>query len=289
MEHDVRGAGTRRWRDRHLATLVVAAVVLAAAVMWALLVLTPDHRAAPVSGPPPATVSQPTQSEWSSPTATPIPTATPTPSPSPSPSPTNSPTPEPDLPTVAPRAAFIGDSYTQGGGAEPDSERWSTVAAAALGWTELNFGRGGTGFVTSNSYLGCGLEYCPTYVETVPEVVAAAPDIVVVAGGQNDFETFVEDPDAVRAAISETYNSLRAGLPQARMVAVGPSTPWEVDDVAIAFDAAIRTAASAVGAQYVGMLEPNVIDPAFLLPDGHVNNDGHRVIAERIVAALASG
>jgi lysophospholipase L1-like esterase len=187
---------------------------------------------------------------------------------------------------VPPRAAFIGDSYTQGGGADPDTARWSTLVAAALGWEELNFGRGGTGFVTSNSYLGCGLEYCPTYVETVPEVAGAAPDIVVVAGGQNDFDAFATGADSVRTAIWETYIGLRAALPGAAIVAVGPSTPWEVDDIALAVDAEVRAAAGAVGAEYVSMLDPNVIDPAFLLPDGHVNNDGHRVFAERVVAAL---
>ncbi len=222
-------------------------------------------------------------------TAGPTSTASPTPSATPAARPTPSASVTPDLPAVSPRAAFIGDSYTQGGGAEPDTERWSTVAAAALGWTELNFGRGGTGFVTNNSYLGCGLEYCPTYLETVSEVVAAAPDIVVVAGGQNDFDAFAADPAAVSAAISQTYTSLRAGLPHAVIVAVGPSTPWHVDDLAISFDAAVRSAASAVGAAYVSMLEPNVIDPAFLLPDGHVNNHGHHAIAERVVAVLSEG
>lgn len=155
-----------------------------------------------------------------------------------------------------------------------------------MGWIEENYGRGGTGFVTTNSYLGCGLEYCPTYPEMVPEVVAAAPDVVVVAGGQNDFDAFAVDPEGVRTAIVETYVGLRAGLPDAEIVAVGPSTTWGVDDIAIRFDAIVREDAASVGATYVSLLDPYVIDPAFVLADGHVNNDGHRAIAERVVATL---
>lgn len=250
--------GPPRWQLVGIAVLLLAAA-LVAVIAWQR---------------PPTTGAAPPQQ----PAATSTRSASPTPS--------GAATPTPTVPAPAPRAAFIGDSYTQGGGAEPDTARWSTVATAALGWTELNFGRGGTGFVTSNSYLGCGLEYCPTYLETVPEVVAAAPDIVVVAGGQNDFPAFAEAPDAVRAAVLETYSGLRAGLPDAMLVAVGPSTPWAVDEIAVALDAAVREGARSVGARYISLLEPNVINPAFLLPDGHVNNDGHRAIAERIVKAL---
>lgn len=221
-------------------------------------------------------------------TATPVPqgSAAPVPQGSAAPALDETATPVPSAPPVPPRAAFIGDSYTQGGGAEPDAARWSTVAAAGMGWIEENYGRGGTGFVTTNSYLGCGLEYCPTYPEMVPEVVAAAPDVVVVAGGQNDFDAFAVHPEGVRAAIVDTYVGLRAGLLNAEIVTVGPSTTWGVDDIAIRFDAIVREAAASVGATYVSLLDPYVIDPAFVLADGHVNNDGHRAIAERVVATL---
>ena len=246
--------------------------------------------------PPPSSSPAPLRDEARtapSPTVTPTPTSTPTPTPAPTPSPTPTPTPAAtpapavEIPVPPRRAAFIGDSYTQGGGAESHAHRWSTLVSADLGWIEENFGRGGTGFVTANSYLGCGLQYCPTYVEMVAEVVAAAPDIVVVAGGQNDFEAFAYDPDGVRAAIAETYRSLRGGLPGATIVAVGPSTPWQIDDIAWQVDAAVREAAASVGAVYISMLEPNVIDPAHALGDGHVGNAGHRAIADRIVSALA--
>ncbi|WJL94649.1 SGNH/GDSL hydrolase family protein [Microbacterium sp. ET2] len=206
---------------------------------------------------------------------------------------TPSPTRRPDLsPSAEPepprRAAFMGDSYTQGGGAELHAHRWSTLAADDLGWVEVNLGLGGTGFVTTNSWRGCGRQYCPTYVEMVAEVVAASPDVVVVAGGQNDFGTFVRDPERVRAAVWQTFTSLGAALPDADIVAVGPSTPWEVDDVARGLDAVVQEAAEAVGASYISMLEPNVIDPAFSLGDGHVGNDGHRAIADRVVEHLRS-
>lgn len=202
-------------------------------------------------------------------------------SPTPTPAPTVEPTPDPP-----PRVAFLGDSYTQGGGAETNDDRWSTLVSRDLGWVEKNLGLGGTGFVTTNSFLGCGREYCPTYVEMVAEAVELGPDIVVVAGGQNDLPAFSRDPDAVRAAVHETYGSLRGHLPEADIVAVGPSTPWDIDDLVRALDDAVREAAETVGAQYISMLDPNVIDPAHALGDGHVGNDGHRAIADRVVDAF---
>jgi lysophospholipase L1-like esterase len=202
----------------------------------------------------------------------------------PTPRPAAAPSPGRDPETV--RAAFIGDSYTQGGGADPDEFRWSTEAAGDLGWSELNYGRGGTGYVTTNSFRGCGLQYCPTYVEMVAEVAAVRPDVVVVAGGQNDFSAYARDPSRVHTAVRAVFAGLRAALPDARLVALGPSTPWAVDDLARGLDHAVREAAASVDALYVSLLEPNVVDPAHHLGDGHVDNRGHRAIADRLVAAV---
>jgi lysophospholipase L1-like esterase len=181
-------------------------------------------------------------------------------------------------------AVFLGDSYTKGWGASKQSLRWSTLVAAGAGWVEVNQGQGGTGFVTEAGVGGCGLEYCPPYVERVAGVIAEHPDVVVIAGGQNDLSAFAADPDAVRAAITETYQRIREGLPEARIIAVGPSLPQPDDPRIEKIDEWVRAVAKTVDADYVSLIDPTLIDPDMITSDHvHVNDDGHRAIANRVL------
>jgi lysophospholipase L1-like esterase len=189
--------------------------------------------------------------------------------------------------SAKPIAAFIGDSYTQGQGSTSPEVRWVTLVAKSKGWGYDNLGKGGTGYATVSDVKGCGLAACPNYQDMADAAIAAKPSIVVVAGGQNDIPAFVQDPAKVMAAIVATYNELRAGLPNAVIVSVGPSTPFAVDAGVIEFDQAVREAGAAVGAQYVSLIEPNVIAPEMVDGDkAHVNDAGHKAIAERILATL---
>ncbi|MFB0833930.1 SGNH/GDSL hydrolase family protein [Arthrobacter halodurans] len=186
------------------------------------------------------------------------------------------------------RALFIGDSYTEGWGAEPH-ERWTSVLSADMGWDEVNEGRAGTGYVNVPLGLPCGRVSCPAYPETVRALDADGYDVVVIAGGQNDFGAYYDPArrEALFAGVRETYALAGERWPEARRIAVGPSTPREPDDAARAIDAAVREAAAETGAEYVSLLEPNVLTPALVLPDGtHVGPEGHRAIAERIREAL---
>ncbi|MBX0299860.1 SGNH/GDSL hydrolase family protein [Cryobacterium sp. 1639] len=195
-------------------------------------------------------------------------------------------------PTIAPgdtAAVFLGDSYTQGWGASEPGTRWSALVADGAGWVEVNQGQGGTGFVTTSGLGGCGLDYCPTYPERVPDVVAVQPDIVLIAGGQNDLSALAADPDAVRAAVDETYTRIREGLPQARIIAVGPSTAQPGNALIAELDGWVQAAAASVGADYVSLIDPVVIEPEMVDTDGvHVNDAGHRAIAERVLAGIGA-
>jgi len=192
-------------------------------------------------------------------------------------------------PTVAPKpmAVFLGDSYTQGTGSSAVTKRWAALVSAKMGWAEDNLGRGGTGYVATSDINGCGLSFCPNIPAMVDSAVAEKPSIVVVAGGQNDFTTFINDPAKVKAAISLTFRTLREKLPDATIIAVGPSTPWGVGGPAVGLDQAVQAAAGDVKAKYVSLIEPNVIDPSMVIADkAHVNDAGHAAIAERVIAAL---
>ena len=188
-----------------------------------------------------------------------------------------------------PVAIFLGDSYTQGYGASNVNTRWVTLVSKAKGFKMVNLGRGGSGYVTVAGIEGCGLARCPSYPEMVPLAIDAEPQptTVVVAGGQNDFIEFARDPEGVTAAIKKTYADLRKGLPKARIVAVGPSTPWDVSSSVVAMDKAVQEAAASVKASYVSLISPNVVKPDMITKDGaHVTDAGHKAIAERVIAAL---
>lgn len=188
---------------------------------------------------------------------------------------------------VTPIAAFIGDSYTQGAGAEPRTARWSTQLSKLMNWRERNFGLGGTGYLSVGEPEACAQDACPNYQRTVVDAIEGKPEIVVIAGGQNDLLEFAATPSLVQSAIDNVFSRVRAALPDALIIAVGPSSPGVVDGTVIGMDRSVQGAANAVGAQYVSLIEPNVVDPAQVLPDLlHVNNDGHSAIRERVASAL---
>jgi lysophospholipase L1-like esterase len=162
------------------------------------------------------------------------------------------------------------------------------LVSANRHWTEVNFGRGGTGYLTSAGPLSCGRPSCPDYLDALPALTAVSPDVVVVAGGQNDLATYNEDPAAGAAKIRLTYATIRKMFPNALIVAVGPSSPvWPVDPFR-GLDESVREAAHEAGAEYINLLDPPVFDPGSVLADGaHVGDAGHRAIATRVEEMLA--
>jgi lysophospholipase L1-like esterase len=183
---------------------------------------------------------------------------------------------------AAPVAAFLGDSYTWGWGITERSRRWSTLVAHQMGWEERNFGVGGTGYST---YSDKG----QAYRYRADEITAVAPNIVVVSGGVNDRRDIASDREAVVEAVEQTYENLREHLPRARIIAVGPTFLDQVTPDLIALDEAVRGAARDVGADYVSLISPTyVLRPDEFNPDGlHVNDEGHRAIADRVVSVLS--
>src|ERR1700722_3194277 len=123
----------------------------------------------------------------------------------------------------APQAAFIGDSITAGYGASSELKRWTSLVSQRMGWIEHNFGRGGTGYLATSSREGCGLDFCPNYLGMLDDVASSDPDIVVGAGGGDDMPEFVRNSGPASRGITDTFNGLRKRLPNARIIAVGPS------------------------------------------------------------------
>jgi lysophospholipase L1-like esterase len=209
-----------------------------------------------------------------------------------SPSTTTGPAAVPPSPTQPvgdePTLAFLGDSLTVGVGAPPErGYAWQT--AERLGWPiALVEGVSGSGFLAP----GLG-EPMP---DRVPAVVAAQPDVVVVAGGTNDvFWGF--PPDDVERAAAELLADLRAGLPDAAVVVVGPlPTSFEGVDAPNPTREAVRSAAEAAGVDYLdaGALVGAAVTDAvqwdgYISEDGlHPNELGYGVLADALAAEIGA-
>ncbi len=79
--------------------------------------------------------------------------------------------------------AFLGDDFL-GVGASPDAKRWTSMVAADYGWTEKDFGFGGTGYSTGGTLAGG--RRTPRGSR---QFVATAPSIVIVEGGRFDIQS----------------------------------------------------------------------------------------------------
>jgi hypothetical protein len=207
---------------------------------------------------------------------------------SPSVSPVSSaPLPTLDPTELRPSVIFVGDASVEGAGASTPNKRWSTIVSDSIGWQEINQARPGTAYVATRGPEGCdGADACRSYSEAIPQVVAAAPGVVVVGGGVGEPES---DPLEVAATVKSVYEAVRIGLPHARIIAVGPWSGGRAPtDATLALDAAVRSAAESFEATYVSLVTPPALDPATMVTrDGSVLNDaGHAAIAARVLATL---
>lgn len=143
-----------------------------------------------------------------------------------------------EVPTVG----FIGDSYSGGSADVPAASTIDRVASRRLGVRSVSSAQGGTGYITdgkaniaSNSVFGSA--------ERVGQIVQAAPDAVVIVGGLNDEG---KDLGQFAAAVKKILADLRAGLPDAPIVVVGPQTSGGARTVGGTFADLVKATADAV-------------------------------------------
>lgn len=192
-----------------------------------------------------------------------------------------------------PTAAWLGDSLTEGAEVA-EAERFATLTSAAFGWIPANRGRGGTGYLAPGP-TGSP-EHAP-FTERVAEIVADAPEVVIVSGGNNDAVLGTSD-DELRAAVTATIAPLREALPDAAIYVVGPFWPDNVPPEAVlGVRQVVAQVAAEVGVPFIDPLEDEWItggielgnDADVIGPDGiHPSAAGHAYIAERLVAELTA-
>ncbi|MFJ4288150.1 SGNH/GDSL hydrolase family protein [Paenarthrobacter nicotinovorans] len=171
------------------------------------------------------------------------------------------------------KLAVLGDSYTGGSGLAPDGalrfETWANFVAKLLGADSfINFGIGGTGWITDGSGT-------TKFSGRTADILAYNPDILLILGSRNDSY----DNAALTTAVTNLLNSF-ASIKQ--VYVSGPSTsPFSNRNTSI------KAATVAVGRPFLDGIAGAWITEADLGPDGvHPTFNGHKKIARAYYEAI---
>lgn len=180
-----------------------------------------------------------------------------------------------------PVVAFLGDSYTAASTNGNDGE-YVYAVSETLGWEPVVFGQGGTGYVNP----GQAEENEAVYLERVPDVIAAEPDIVVVQGGGNDA---LVDPDCeIQDEVGAVLTSLREQLPEARIIALASVPGPDVDRTA--FSRCAEAIAAAAAPLSIPVIDPAALgwlaDPTLFVDGFHPTVEGYAQMASLLAEQL---
>lgn len=189
-----------------------------------------------------------------------------------------------------PRLLIVGDSYTAGVGADRPDQSWAYLAARDLGYPFKVDGIGGTGFAWGGGAAGDrGREYSVRMREA-KAARSFTPDLVVLQGGQND--SLAQNPVAVQAAVKQTVDTARQLWPGIQVVILGPSAPLPLAADLQGVNGDVRAGAAAAGVPFIDASAEgwfNASNSSAMNFDGsHVNAAGHRLIADKFLAAWAT-
>ena len=172
----------------------------------------------------------------------------------------------------------IGDSIMEGHGLAP-AQAWPALLAQQYGWRLTNLASDGSGFATAG-------DDGDTFADQIAVALALHPSIVIISASSNDLD---RTPSTLTVDTDDALQTLRAGLPDARIVVVSPvwsDTP--APDRLGAIDAETAAAAQAVGAQVLDIGQPLSARADLVLPDHvHPTVQGQQAIAQAIDRALA--
>lgn len=117
-------------------------------------------------------------------------------------------------PLRGPRCIIVGDSFTEGTGSS-NVDSWPNIFAEAMGWDDVwPSGVGATGYLATN---GAKVKFRDRFAT---DVALADPDMVMFAGGINDYSGF--STAALQAEAAALFALARASCPDAVLVALAP-------------------------------------------------------------------
>lgn len=193
------------------------------------------------------------------------------------------------------RVAIVGDSFTAAGGMIPRSNGYAQILADLLGIRDIwNLGVGSTGYLADSS--GTQL----TFRGRISDLVAAAPDLIILAGGRND-SVYTSDELTTECLLYFAEIRAQSALKHVPIIVLGSFTSGVTDFAATetAIFAAVTTfndalmyvipdATNVNGAWITGSGNTSATTgvgnaDVYIGPDGvHPNNLGHFFLGSRI-------
>jgi lysophospholipase L1-like esterase len=169
------------------------------------------------------------------------------------------------------KAVFYGASTVEGTGASTPEKRFTSVLCQTLGWQEINLGIGGT-TMTGRDDKGMIVDE-ESGIGRVPDILHAAPDIVVILYGANDFAQSrpLGDPSQFRqGTFYWDYDTVIRGL---------------IENLQ-----AIRQLSERYSLRLADVYANAGIDrrnfPALSADEAHLNDDGHQRLAAFFIECL---
>lgn len=198
------------------------------------------------------------------------------------------------------RSIFAGDSYTEPG------DGYVNTTSRFLNWEGWSSGSGGT------EYLNPGPTATPPRVKLgdriATDICPFNPAVVVVAMGINDSSYLASPPfsysnaqitSAIGAEAARDFSAIRACLPDAQIIAVGPWSPSTPVDASVnAVDLGVQAAACELGIPFISPVQESWITgnqsvpgsgnaTAFIGPDGtHPTQAGHDYLGLRLATRI---
>ncbi len=153
-------------------------------------------------------------------------------------------------PIRGPRTLFIGDSFTEGAGANGGLNDYVANFATALNWDDVwGSGVGGTGYLAVN---GSSQKYRD---RIATDVIPFAPQLIFITGGYNDSASTAA---AIATEAQALVTALKTALPAAKIVMVAPywtGGPATMSKLILDQTAALKGVADANGLYWISLTE----------------------------------
>lgn len=193
----------------------------------------------------------------------------------------------PDVPAGS-QVLLIGDSYALGSGAtDRETGRYAAVLSATFQWNTTIDGIGGTGFTWGGGADGTANNQYVNRIASHATNPDMKPKLVILQGGQNDHRAKAED---LQLATTQAVTAVKTAWPEASILVVGPTAPQPLASKLARIATPIDSGAAEAGAFSLNPIRENWFttanSPGFDFDKSHVNDGGHKHMADMIAAGI---